>query len=44
MAQIRLAGGSLLTLVRGGRESVGALENVEISARLILRNLLDQGL
>jgi hypothetical protein len=44
MAQIRLAGGALLGLVGGSRESIGALENVEISARLILRNLLDQRL
>ena len=42
MAEIWLAGGPLLTLMRGGRESVSAREDVEISPRLVLRNLLDQ--
>src|SRR5882724_4602470 len=44
MAEVRLAGGALLPLVRGGRKPIGASEDVEISARLVFRNLLDQRL
>src|SRR5262249_32227213 len=39
---VRLAGRPLLTLVRALGELVGALEQREIGARLILRDVLDQ--
>ncbi len=42
MGEVRLAGGALLTLVRGLREAVGALQHPEVGARLVLRNRLDQ--
>src|SRR5262245_3379468 len=44
VAEVRLTGGALLTLMRGGGELVGARQDVEISARLIFRNRLDQRL
>jgi hypothetical protein len=44
MAEVRLAGGALLSLMRGGGELVSARQHVEVSARLVLRNLLDQRL
>ena len=42
--QVGLAGGALLALVRGLRESVGPRHQVQVGARLILGNLLDQRL
>src|SRR5439155_5435770 len=44
VAQVRLAGGALLTLVRGLREAVSARQYIKISAWLILGNLLAQRL
>ena len=44
MAQIGLAGGSLLALMGGGREPIRAREDIEISAWLIFWNFLDQRL
>ena len=43
VGEVGLAGGALLTLVRDLREPVGALEQVQVGARLVLRYLLDQG-
>ena len=44
VGEVRLAGGALLTLVRRLREPVGALQHVQVGARLVLWNRLDQGL
>ena len=44
VGEVRLAGGALLALVGALREPVGALEQVQVGARLVLRDLLDQGL
>jgi hypothetical protein len=40
--EIRLAGGAVLTLVRDLGEAVGALQERQVSAWLVFRNLLDQ--
>ena len=42
VGEVRLAGGAVLTLVRGLREAVGALQHLQVGTRLILRNFLDQ--
>ena len=44
VGQVGLAGGALLALVGLLGEAVGAGQQVEIGARLVLRDLLDQGL
>ena len=44
VGEVRLAGGALLALVGALRESVGALQQVQVGARLVLRDLLDQRL
>ena len=42
--EIRLAGGPLLALVGDLREPIGAVEHIQVGARLVLRNCLYQGL
>ena len=44
MGQVRLAGGALLALVGALGVAVGALQHDQVRARLVLRDLVDQGL
>jgi hypothetical protein len=44
MGEIGLAGGPLLPLMRVLRESVGALDEAQVSVRLVLGDLVDQRL
>ena len=44
VGEVGLAGGALLALVGALGEAVGALQEIQVGARLVLRNLLDQRL
>jgi hypothetical protein len=44
VGQVRLPGGALLTLVGGLGKSIGAVQDVQVSAWLVLGNLLQERL